>query len=164
MDDKEKVMANITFSVLLSQILTASGIRFAKAGYELVRDAGVNVSYSTFANYKAFTTVPSFNMARQILDCFDYQCSDEELRSILDYSNRELHYLRTGEKRILQRGISLNPEYFEESLSPDALQAMLEDAAQTQLGPDGTVNQYINELIRNDLISKGFITDSDHEA
>lgn len=149
--------SNVTFSVLLSQILEASGIRYARKAYELLEERGVKISYSTFANYKSFNTVPEFRLAKQVLECFDYTCTDEELRSILDYSARELKNMRDETRTLVRRGISLNPEYYREDLDADTLQEYITECAKEELGPDATINEYINYLIKKDLTEKGYM-------
>lgn len=156
-------MTNITFSMLLTQILNGSGIRYAKTGYEHIHERGVPISYSTFANYKSFTTVPTFNTARSILNCFDYRIDDSELQDIIDYSNRELKANRSGIRRTFQRGISMNPDYFEDGMSVEQLQSMLEDRVTEEFGEDGTINQYISYLVRKDLGDNGLIEISERE-
>ena len=155
--NKEKNMGEITFAVLLSQILEGSGIRYAKQAYEIIEQNGVRISYSTFANYKSFTTVPEFRIAKEILQSFDYECSDEELRSILEHSSRELKNMRDESRTLLRRGISINPEYYRDDLDADTLQDYIVECAKEELGPDATINEYINYLIKKDLTEKGYM-------
>lgn len=150
-------MATTTFSMLLTQIMEASDIRFVRDAYKIISEKRVDISYPTFANYKSFNTVPSYNIARQILDALGYSVSDEELVDILDYSNKELKSIRDYGKKTMQRGISLIPSYFGEDLNADTLQSLIEVRVHDLFGENGNVNHYINQLIKTDLIRHGLL-------
>ena len=150
-------MDNITFSMLLTQIMEGSNIRFANTAYQIIKEHGIDISYPTFANYKSFSTVPPYEVARQILDCFDYECTDAELVEILDYSNRELKNMRQDERKSFKRTINLIPKNFEDDLSADSLQTLLEMRAQDIYGEEANINKYINYLVYEDLIKHGLI-------
>ena len=144
----------LTFSTLLTQILNASGMSLTKAS-QYLEEKGINVPYSSLAAYKAFTSVPEYDRAVEILNGFDYPISSEELLEVIQYSKSELKDYKTDTRQYLNKGLRLNPKQFQEDMTADELERILE-VRMNEIG-EPNLNSYISKLIKNDLVSEGLI-------
>ncbi len=153
-------MQLITFSALLTQILGASSMNL-KQSLAVLHERGVSISYSSLSAYKAFTAVPSYERAQEILRAFDYEISDEELTEVLQYSRSELKEYREDARKYLNSGIRLNPKYFGEGMTSADLELLISE--QIDDAGDGTMNAYLSRLVKEDLIRSGLLESEDEE-
>lgn len=153
-------MQLITFSAMLNQIMNASHINLRKA-HKLLQENGVSISYSSLAAYKAFTAVPSYERAQEVLRAFDYELSDEELMEVLLYSRSELKEYREDARQYLNKGFRMNPKYFAENMTSDDLELLI-DRRIDETG-EGTLNSYVSRLVKEDLIRSGLLESEDKE-
>ena len=150
-------MQNITFSALLTQILSASGLNLREA-QQFLSENGADVPYSSLAAYKTFTAVPAYDRGKEILDAFHYVMDDDELIEILQYSRSELKEYKEDERQYVNKGIRLSAKYFKEGITTDELESLVETRIQ-ELN-EKNWNTYIASLIRKDLIEDGLITEN----
>lgn len=144
----------IEFSILLRQLMESENMKL-KDLYEKLQGAGAQISYPTLSTYRKGNSVPSFRKAKQIVQLFDYPISDEELQDDLLFSKEVLHDQREENPDYIQRSVRIKPELF--GMNADSLQLVLRQRITDLYGDEGNLNRYFNDLIKNDLVSSGFI-------
>ena len=155
----------ITFAALLSQLVDESGMSNRKVALDIQKklkeqNSNISLSYPSFFAYRNFTMVPSFEKASIIVDYFNYDITNEELSSILEYSRNELKKLKEEENKDIRQGIRINPSNFSENLSTSELEILIKNRIDELYGEDkGSLNAYINDLIKSDLIKYGYINE-----
>lgn len=147
---------NTTFSALLSQLLSSSGIS-TRDLYRQMKIQGSLISYQALASYKAFDSVPRFERASEILRFFNYDVSESQLQQILDFSRHQIKALKSEERKYVQKGIRLSPSYFSADMNADELEVIL-SKRMLEIGTDN-INSYIAKLVRTDLVRSGYIAD-----
>lgn len=151
----------ITFSTLLTQLVNESeeSLRqIAKKIQDILTDqnSSVKLSYQTLAAYRNFTSVPSFERAVIIMTYFNYSIDNQQLTEILDYSRSELK--KMNEEKDIRQGIRLNPRNFEDGMSVTELEIIIKQRIAEIYGEDnGSINTYVTDLMKKDLISSGYI-------
>lgn len=151
----------ITFSTLLTQLVEESeeSLRqIAKKIQDRLNDqnSSVKISYQALAAYRNFTSVPSFERAVIIINYFNYSIDNKQLTEILDYSRAELK--KMNEEKDIRQGIRLNPKNFEEGMSVMELEIIIKQRITEIYGEDnGSINTYVTDLMKKDLISSGYI-------
>lgn len=146
-------MSQVTFSTLLSQLAGAYGYNVRRLHQHLL-DSGIDISYATIASYHAFRTVPTFETAKSILNAFNYSISDEELTNILSLSRSEISEYKEDTRKTIMRSIKINPALIQADLSVDDLNTILSNRAEDL---NHSLNGYIVELIKRDLVLSGYI-------
>ena len=155
----------ITFAALLSQLVDESGMSNRKVALDIQKklkeqNSNISLSYPSFFAYRNFTMVPSFEKASIIVDYFNYDITNEELSSILEYSRNELKKLKEDDNKDIRQGIRINPSNFSENLSTSELEILIKNRIDELYGEDkGSLNAYINDLIKSDLIKYGYINE-----
>ena len=144
----------LTFSMLLTQILNAMGLNLRQAEAYL-SEKGVNIPYPSLAAYKKFTSVPEYDRALEILNGFDYPISNEELRNVIQYSKSQLKEYKLDSRQYLNKGIRLTPKQFDEDMTTDELERIIELRMQELNEPN--LNSYISKLIKKDLTDSGLV-------
>ena len=153
----------ITFSALLSQLVDESGMTNRKVALaiqdELKKEnSNVTLSYPSFFAYRNFTMVPSFEKASIIVKYFNYDISNEELSNILEYSRSELKKIKEDDNKDIRQGIRIKPSNFSDDMSASELEIIIKNRIDELYGEDkGSINGYINDLIKDDLIKYGYI-------
>lgn len=142
--------SNITFSVLMTQLYDESDFKTVKELSDQLGEQGYPIKYTTLMSYKKFEVVPPFEKARQIMDTFGYDISDDRLREILDYSRTELKNINSS-RRYLQRGFRLNPRHFKKDMTVEQLEQRISERADVLFGDNATINMYIEYLIKKDM-------------
>jgi len=151
-------MKNITFSALLTQIMSASRMKLTDL-HKRLTNRGENISYQALSSYRAFTAVPPYNKASAILSAVNYSADENELNEILEYSREMLKELNSDSKQYIQQGIRISPKLLGLDMSVDALELLLDRRiAETD---EKTLNAYINSLIKADLVKYGFVSEND---
>ena len=140
----------VTFSVLLMQIFRETGCTIRKA-HDIIKNAGSALSYQTLSAYRNFTSVPSAENARKILDAFGYPISDEELLACLDYSREQLKEIRETRDKYINKGLRLKVEQFGEDLTPAMLEQIINERIFEKTGKDGNFSKYVEQLIKEDI-------------
>ena len=146
----------ITFSSLFTQLLVSSDESVRDLYRSLLND-GYEISYPSLVSYKNFNALPTFDRARNILNHYNYPLSDSELAEMLDYSRQELKEYRMDNSKIYQRGIRLSPSFFDDELSVQGLERLIERRAIEVDPASGNINQYISKLIKEDLIKSAYL-------
>ena len=155
----------ITFAALLSQLVDESGMSNRKVALDIQKklkeqNSNISLSYPSFFAYRNFTMVPSFEKASIIVDYFNYDITNEELSSILEYSRNELKKLKEDDNKDIRQGIRINPSNFSRNLSTSELEILIKNRIDELYGEDkGSLNAYINDLIKSDLIKYGYINE-----
>ena len=155
----------ITFAALLSQLVDESGMSNRKVALDIQKklkeqNSNISLSYPSFFAYRNFTMVPSFEKASIIVDYFNYDITNEELSSILEYSRNELKKLKEDDNKDIRQGIRINPSNFSRNLSTSELEILIKNRIDELYGEDkGSLNAYINDLIKCDLIKYGYINE-----
>ena len=155
----------ITFAALLSQLVDESGMSNRKVALDIQKklkeqNSNISLSYPSFFAYRNFTMVPSFEKASIIVDYFNYDITNEELSSILEYSRNELKKLKEDDNKDIRQGIRINPSNFSKNLSTSELEILIKNRIDELYGEDkGSLNAYINDLIKSDLIKYGYINE-----
>lgn len=119
------------------------------------------------ALYKNGESVPTADKARLIFGALGYECTDEELKQILEESKEAARSIRQSKaQKLYSRGINFRMELYDGLLDVDELDAetfafMIEDRSKEiftygdgkEYVPDGTgsFNNYIEYLIVKDL-------------
>ncbi|MBR3354262.1 MAG: hypothetical protein IKG47_02705 [Oscillospiraceae bacterium] len=147
-------MTSETFSGILIQLMDGSRMNLRKA-HDMLKEKGIQVSYQSLAAYKAFTGVPAYDKAQAILTAFDYPIEESELFDILENSRDRLKEMNQDSRKYLQRSIRINPNLFNSDMTVEALELLLEQRIE-ELG-ENTVNAYVSNLIKKDLIESGYI-------
>ena len=153
----------ITFSALLAQLVDESGMTNRKVALEIQEklrkeNSNVSLSYPAFFAYRNFTMVPTFEKALIIVNFFNYDISNEDLSAILEYSRSELKKMREDEAKDIRQGIRIKPSNFYEGLSASELEIIINQRIDELYGEgNGSMNAYVNDLIKNDLIKYGYI-------
>lgn len=142
--------SNLTFAVLMTQLFDESDYRTVKELSDMLSENGNAIKYTTLMSYKKFEVVPPFEKARQIINAFQYDLSDDDLRNILDYSRSELKAINSSRK-YLQRGFRLNPRHFRKDMTVEQLEQRISERANTLFGDNATINMYIEYLIKRDM-------------
>ena len=143
----------ITFAALLSQLVDESGMSNRKVALDIQKklkeqNSNISLSYPSFFAYRNFTMVPSFEKASIIVDYFNYDITNEELSSILEYSRNELKKLKEDDNKDIRQGIRINPSNFSRNLSTSELEILIKNRIDELYGEDkGSLNAYINDLI-----------------
>ena len=145
-----------TFSNLLMQLLNASDMK-TKDLFRILEERGSGISYPALGAYKNFNSVPPFDRAKMILDALNYDISDEDLTSILQFSRDELKRFREDDQSVLQQGIRLSPAYYDKDIDALALREIIERRAIEVLPDAGNFNSYVNKLIKDDLLQAGYL-------
>lgn len=143
-------MQNTTFATLMTQLFDESDFKTMREFHSAMVSSGAPVNYTTLMSYKKFDVVPSFEKAKAIIQEFNYQISDEDLRKVLLYSQQELRRIKQSRKYI-QRGIRLNPRHFGSDMNPEKLERRMQERAEELFGDKATLNMYLEFLIKNDL-------------
>lgn len=143
-------MQSTTFATLMTQLFEESDFRTMREFHTAMVNSGSPINYTTLMSYKKFDVVPSFEKAKSIIQEFNYQITDEELRQILLYSQQELRRIKQSRKYI-QRGIRLNPRHFGTDMNPERLERRMQERAEELLGDKATLNMYLEFLIKKDL-------------
>jgi hypothetical protein len=143
-------MQNTTFATLMTQLFDESDFKTMREFHSAMVSSGTPVNYTTLMSYKKFDVVPSFEKAKAIIQEFNYQISDEDLRKVLLYSQQELRRIKQSRKYI-QRGIRLNPRHFGSDMNPEKLERRMQERAEELFGDKATLNMYLEFLIKNDL-------------
>ena len=147
----------ITFSSLFTQLLMSSN-ESVRDLYRSLQNEGNEISYPSLVSYKNFNALPTFDRARYILNHYNYPLSDNELTEMLDYSRQELKEYRMDNSKVYQRGIRLSPAFFDDELTVQGLERLIEQRS-IEIDPDsGNINQYIGKLIKDDLIKNAYLT------
>ena len=146
----------VTYSTLLQQILDAMDLTDKRA-HQYLQDKGISLSYPAFWSYRSFHSVPTFERAKAILSGFDYGVGDDSLQEILEYSRQELKTNRLETKKYVSKGFRINPKLIDKSLSADELENIMMERARTLIGPNASLNNYLTELVRLDLIETGYV-------
>ena len=155
----------IAFAALLSQLVDESGMSNRKVALDIQKklkeqNSNISLSYPSFFAYRNFTMVPSFEKASIIVDYFNYDITNEELSSILEYSRNELKKLKEDDNKDIRQGIRINPSNFSKNLSTSELEILIKNRIDELYGEDkGSLNAYINDLIKSDLIKYGYINE-----
>ena len=161
LDGGDTMESQITFSTLLTQLVDESEDSLRKTALKLqnrlnAQNSSINMSYQTLAAYRNFTSVPSFERAATILDFFNYQIDSQRLTEILDYSRMELK--KINEEKDIRQGIRLNPKNFKDNFSATELEIIIKQRINEIYGNEnGSINSYVTDLIKNDLISSGYL-------
>ena len=134
----------------MTQLLEESDFRTVRDLYDSLARAGISISYPTLITYKKFDVVPPFSKAKQILQEFNYQISDESLNEILEYSQSELRKIKQSRK-YWQRGLRINPRHIEKEMTVDRLEQRISERAEVLFGDKATFNMYLEFLIKKDL-------------
>lgn len=143
-------MQNTTFATLMTQLFDESDFKTMREFHSAMVSSGTPVNYTTLMSYKKFDVVPSFEKAKAIIQEFNYQIPDEDLRKVLLYSQQELRRIKQSRKYI-QRGIRLNPRHFGSDMNPEKLERRMQERAEELFGDKATLNMYLEFLIKNDL-------------
>ena len=151
---------NTTFAFLLSQLLDSTGLSAAKAQKQM-EEQGITISYPAFAAYKNFSVVPPFDKAQAILRFFEYDISEQDLKDILDNSRSELKKLKLDNQADIRTGIRLTPRSFSKDLEAPELDVMISRRINELFEDNGNMNTYVSYLIKNDLISSGYIQENE---
>lgn len=146
---------NTTFSSLITQLMEQMDFS-TKDTCKFLSDKGIDIPYSTFASYKSFDTVPSINRAKQILDTFNYEIGDEELREMIQYSKEENRKLKESNGYV-QTGIRLATKQFSNDIDSEQLQVMITQRANELIENQPSINSYVTYLIKKDLIDSGYL-------
>ena len=146
----------VTYSMLLQQILDAVNMN-DKSANSFLNENGLAISYPAFWSYRSFRSVPSFERAKAILKGFNYPIEDSDLEEILEYSRVELKNNILETKKYISKGVRLSPRQIAPSLSADELENVIMERARKVIGPDATINNYLNTLVKRDLIESGYI-------
>lgn len=147
-------MQTTTFATLMTQLFEESDFRTMREFQAAMVNSGNAINYTTLMSYKKFDVVPSFEKAKVIIQEFNYQLTDEDLRQILIYSQQELRRIKQSRKYI-QRGIRLNPRHFGADMNPEKLEREMQERAEMLLGDKATMNMYLEWLIKKDLDEAG---------
>jgi hypothetical protein len=134
----------------MTQLFDESDFKTMREFHSAMVGSGTPVNYTTLMSYKKFDVVPSFEKAKAIIQEFNYQISDEDLRKVLLYSQQELRRIKQSRKYI-QRGIRLNPRHFGSDMNPEKLERRMQERAEELFGDKATLNMYLEFLIKNDL-------------
>lgn len=134
----------------MTQLFDESDYRTVKELSDMLSENGNAIKYTTLMSYKKFEVVPPFEKARQIINAFQYDLSDDDLRNILDYSRSELKAINSSRK-YLQRGFRLNPRHFRKDMTVEQLEQRISERANTLFGDNATINMYIEYLIKRDM-------------
>lgn len=140
----------VTFSVLLIQIFRETGCTTRKA-HAIIKDAGFDLSYQTLSAYRNFTSVPSVENARKILEAFHYPISDEELLACIDYSREQLRELKETTEKYINKGLRLKVRNFDENMTPALLEEIVNERIREKTGENGSFSRYVELLIKEDL-------------
>lgn len=149
-----------TFSNILNQIVEETNVSGKKLCTSINKTLSENnstmqISYPCFASYRNFRAVPSMDRAAAILKCVNYEISNSDLAEILEYSKRELKKVNDDRKDI-QQGLRIKPENFSETCSVTQLELALMQRVKELYGSSGSLNQYVNDLIKQDLQRSGY--------
>lgn len=148
----------ITFSGLLAQLMSGNGISTIKELHHYLQSKGFHISYPALAAYGAFTSVPSFEKAKEILSLLGYTLSGDELSEILSYSRSELRLNKKDSQSSFSMGLRIPPKYIDENMTVDQLAMALQLRAKDLYQDSGNITLYISGLIKKDLIESGYIS------
>lgn len=146
-----------SFSVVLRQLIDYSELSMRDLAAEL-KQSGSNISYPALAAYKNYYSVPPFDRARQILDMFQYEISDDELIAMLEYSRSELKSMREDNYSVIQQGLRIPASQFGQSYNAIQVRDIIDQRIEELLPENGNFNAYVTYLIKNDLIMSGYLT------
>lgn len=150
-----------TFSILLAQLVEESEESLRQIAKKIQnklndQNSSVKISYQALAAYRNYTSVPSFERAVIIMNYFNYPIDNKQLTEILDYSRSELK--KMNEEKDIRQGIRLSPKNFEKGMSVMELELIIKQRITEIYGENnGSINSYITDLMKNDLISSGYI-------
>lgn len=153
-------MIMTTFSNILNQIIEetdVSGKELCARINKSLNDSNstMMISYPAFASYRNFRAVPSMDRASAILKSVNYDITNADLAEILEYSKRELKKVN-DERKDIQQGLRIKPENFSSTCTVPQLELALMQRIKELYGASGSMNQYVNDLIKKDLQESGY--------
>lgn len=140
----------VTFSILLTQIAEEENMNMREM-LKFLQDKGVDVSYTSLTSYRSFRSIPSYDVSKAILEAFGYET--DNLPDILENSRKELKNYKEDVSNKLVRTIRVSPDDLGLETSED-INIILSQRASTL---NKNVNEYIIDLIKNDLAKSGYI-------
>ena len=140
----------VTFSTILTQIAQEEKMNMQQM-LSFLQNKGVETTYTSLTSYRSFRSIPSYDIAKSILEAFNYDIS--ELPDILENSRTELKNYKEDTGKKFVRTIRIKPEELNVDTA-DEITIVLEQRAREE---NYNVNQYIINLIKNDLILSKYI-------
>lgn len=153
-----------TFSTILRQYLDEERISLREY-WEQLNDLSINISYASLYAYYTGKNVPSFEMARKILNSQRENLNEKEIIELLKHS-RKLIRQEKEDNKILSVNLKIKPEQVDEKFknSPKLLKSIIEMRCEELYGDDGEesitqlsnkgkrkMSYYIANLIKEDL-------------
>ena len=140
----------ITFSTLLTQIAKEENMNMQQM-CSYLQNKDIYATYSSLTSYRSFRSIPSYEAAKSILEAFNYNI--DGLAEILEYSKNELKNYKTETSNKFIRSIRIKPEELSMD-NPNEINIILEQRSKEL---NINVNQYIINLIKEDLILSNYI-------
>jgi hypothetical protein len=151
-------MYQITFSALMLQLMQASSTAL-KQLFESLKQNGSSITYTSLSAYKTGTVIPPFEKASEILKVFGYEMSQDDLTSVLSYSRQELKNYKDETGTSHSQGIRILPSIFGEEYSSAQIMSRVDQRVNE--GGFGNINNYINHLIKKDLVENNYMEDEE---
>ena len=158
-----------TYSTLLRQILEDQNYTLRDLHEELL-NLDYEITYASLYSYLTGKTVPSFDIAKSILEKERYEIEEDELRETLVFSKKKWKENQQEDSNLLNMHVKIKPGTIAPSFQNNAetLKSTIEMRAEelfsdsdmiTQFTAGGKrkISAYIAYLIKKDLMENDFI-------
>ena len=156
-----------TFSMILRQYIEEKGLNLTEYCNQL-NDLGIYVSYPSLYAYYTGKNVPSYEIARKILDYQKENLNEKEIIATLKYS-RDIIKQENDNDDLLNVNLKIKPEqidaryknsskYLKSAITMRAEELFGKDNLVTQFSKSGKgkLSAYVAYLIKEDLKNNGY--------